>query len=105
MKRILKDKGYKQVLYLQTECQYNKLEDATGKEDAVLFQMGQYSLIGHQIDSGVTCSVAEARKFANYILSLCDSIEQSTPKQFTEDITDIKLKRVRPEDIFEEDLD
>lgn len=62
--------------YLSVEPSYIEPTDGRDKNDAVLFQMGQYPDGKHEIDSVVSASVKHARAFAQAILTLCDEIEK-----------------------------
>jgi len=59
--------------YLSVESHYDKKIDAKGQSDAIMFEIGD----SEGIDNIITCSVEEARAFAESILKLCDEIEGS----------------------------
>lgn len=59
------------VYFLTVESHYYDPAEAKGKNDAVVFEMGQ----GKEIDSTIICSVTDARAFAEAILRICSEIE------------------------------
>lgn len=66
--------------YLNVESHYHKISDTNGQNDAVMFEMCQYegdNENNYEVDALITCSVKEARAFAESILNLCDDIENS----------------------------
>lgn len=78
-KHVLEIIERNQTHYLSVESHYHELADATGQDDAILFEVGHMNEgdRGSTIDNVVTTNVEDARKFANWILELCDDIEQT----------------------------
>ena len=70
--------GDKVMYYLDVEPEYKEPTDGIGEQDAVSFVIGQVNEEGHQIDSVVSVSVENARKFAEAILKVCDEIEEAS---------------------------
>lgn len=68
--------GDKVMYYLDVEPEYKEPTDGKGEQDAVSFVMGQVNDSSNQIDSVVSVSVKNARKFAEAILKVCDKIEE-----------------------------
>ncbi|WP_337017318.1 hypothetical protein [Oceanobacillus massiliensis] len=60
--------------YLNVESHYYEPTDGKGKDDAIIFEMGQHGKNGHELDAGITCSAEDARTFAKAILQKCDKI-------------------------------
>lgn len=77
-KHVLEMLEREQTYYLSVESHYYELADAAGKNDAILFEMGQHCTVDESdsIDSVVTSNVEDARKFAEWLLVLCDEIER-----------------------------
>lgn len=61
--------------YLSVEPHYGEPTEGKGKQDAVLFEMGQVSKGKEEIDSSFAVPVVAARSFAYLILQTCDEIE------------------------------
>lgn len=79
MKLFEKQQSGRPLYYLEVASNYFDETDAKGMNDAVSFLMGQYAdadLKEHEIDQLLCFSTEEARKFAEYIVSLCDRIDQ-----------------------------
>jgi hypothetical protein len=71
----IQEKEGNTLFYLKVEPHYKVPTDGKGKVDAVLFEMGQHGLNGHEIDAGITCHVQDAKAFAQSILQVCEEIE------------------------------
>lgn len=65
-----------QIYYLEVEANYKVPEEGKGQKDAVNFFTGQEHV--NALDSLISVSTDDARKFAEAILSLCDRIDQET---------------------------
>lgn len=63
------------TFYLSVEPNYYDPADGTGRTDSVLFEIGQQKLEEIGIDAMISCSVDDARRFAEAILKTCDEIE------------------------------
>lgn len=64
------------TLYLEVESNYKVPEEGKGQQDAVNFFMGQEHV--NALDSLISVSTEDARKFAESIIALCDRIDQET---------------------------
>lgn len=59
--------------YLEVEENYKVPEEGQGQQDAVNFFMGQEHV--NALDSLISVSVEDVRKFAEFIIALCDRID------------------------------
>lgn len=62
------------TLYVEVESNYKVPEEGKGQQDAVNFFMGQEHV--NAIDSLISVSTSDARKFAQSIIDICDQIEK-----------------------------
>lgn len=72
--KIIQKAEQKTVYYLSVESHYVEVKEAKGKDDAVLFEMGQFNK-KQEIAAGLTVNVEKARAFAEAILEQCNEIE------------------------------